>query len=369
MKKIVVALGISAMALLAACGGGGITPAADPLTSADPAKVAQLVQEYQAALSNTDPDITIPPLTRPAPTGKRLEIITCAVPICALYTQGAEEAAAALGWETKQLVAPFTPEGFKETWATVLQDRPDAVVMSAVAPTDTVIDQVRQASEQGIVVVGYGLDLPAGSGSPFTFGTTSPDALRVDGREQGLIVVNDARGAADVLIVTDPAQVVMKAQIEASSSVLESVGSTVEVLEVTASDIGRNVPTQIVTYLQAHPEVEYVVLPNDDFLSGVPQAIRSAGLEDVKLIGEAASNTSVDPLKRGELFASTVHPVLINGWYLVDAIARTMVGDPIEDANPRWVSAIVTKDNADGLGDLQRWPHIEEEFLTAWNVG
>ncbi|WP_113701174.1 sugar ABC transporter substrate-binding protein [Nonomuraea lactucae] len=367
MKKIVIALGAASMTLLAACGSGGQSDARG--TSAAPAAVGKLIDEYEAAVGNTHPDIAIKPISKPAPSGKTLEVITCAVPICALYTEGATKAAQALGWKTKTVVASFTPEGFKETWDTVLQDKPDAVVMAGVVPTDTVIDQVTQANEQGIVVVGYGLDVQAGGDSPFTFGTTSAKALSVDGREQGLAVINDAKGATDVLIVNDPAQVPTKAQVAASTEVLKSVGSRVALLKVSSSEIGKGVPAQIVTNLQANPGVKYVLLPNDDFLSGVPQALKSAGLDHVKVVGEAASEESKAALENGQLLASTAHPVLINGWYLVDAIVRKMVGDPIADANPMWESVIVTRDNVDDLGNLSEWPHIQAEFTSAWNIG
>lgn len=369
MKKIGIALAILPMAFLAACGSSvaGSSPAASDSPTAESAAVSKFIAEYKTLLS-PNPDITIPKLTKPAPTGKTLEIINCAVPICALYTKGATEAAQALGWKTKTVVAPFTPEGFKETWDTVLQDKPDAVVMAGVAPTSSVLSQVQQASGQGIVVVGYGLDVMAGGASPIAYGAASPDAEKIDGRAQALTIVNDAKGPANVLIVTDPSQVSGKPQAVETKSVLESVGSTVDELDVNSADIGNSIPAQIVTYLQAHPKVQYVVVPYDDFLSGIPQALKSAGLEDVKLIGSAAASSSVGLLQSGQLFSTGVHPTLENGWYLVDAIVRKMVGDPLQDANPEWPYAIANKDTVGQLGDLDDWPHIIDAFKAAWNV-
>ena len=359
----------AATVLLTACNssGAGHPKASSSVGSSNPL-VAKYEAEYQALVTNTSPNITIPALTKPAPTGKTVEIITCAVPLCALYTKGATDAAQALGWKTKTIVAPFTPEGFKETWDTVLQDKPDAVVMAAVAPTASVIAQVKQASDEGIVVVGYGLDVQAGGSSPFTFATTSTAALQSAGRAQALTIVNDAKGPANALLLIDPAENNVKLQAAEDQSVLESVGSTVAELNVNSADIGKNVPTEIVTYLQAHPNVQYVVLPNDDFLPGVPQALKSASLNKVKLIGEAANTTSVGLLQNGQLFSSSVHPVVENGWYLVDAIARKMVGDPITDANPVWPQVIANKDTVAKLGDLDDWPHITNKFTAAWNV-
>ena len=365
VKLISAALAAAAAAALAACGSSGGGPAA--AASSKPL-VAEYKAQYRQLEQNTSPDISIPPLTKLAPAGKTVDIMTCAVPICALYTKGATQAAQALGWKTKTVVAPFTPEGFRETWDTVLQDKPDAVVMAAVAPTATVISQVKQASAEGIVVVGYGLDVPAGGTSPFTFATTSVKALQSAGRVQALTVINDANGPADALLVIDPAEQNVVQQAGEDKAALESVGSTVGELDVSSSQIGQNVPTQIVTYLQSHPKVRYVVLPNDDFLPGVPQALASAQLQNVKLIGEAANSTSAALLRNGQLFASSVHPVLVNGWYLVDAIARKMVGDPIKDANPVWPQVIATRQTVGKLGDLDNWPDITAKFEAAWHV-
>ena len=224
-KRIGVALGGFSMALLAACGssGGGTPAAASNSPAADSPGASKLIAEYKAQYkaleTNTSPVITIPPLTKPAPTGKTLDIISCAVPLCALYTKGASEAAHALGWKTRTVVSAFTPQGFQETWDTVLQDKPDAVVMAAVAPTNSVIDQVTQASREGVLVVGYGLDVPAGGTSPFTFATTSVAALASAGRVQALAIVDDANGPANALLLNDPSEVNVKNQVAGSSAV------------------------------------------------------------------------------------------------------------------------------------------------------
>jgi ribose transport system substrate-binding protein len=331
------------------------------------ALVAKLKAEFKAQ-ETANPDISIAPLSKPVPSGKTVDIITCAVPICALYTEGALDAAAALGWKSKTVVAPFTPEGFKETWDTVLQDKPDAVVMAAVTSTSVVLAQVKQAVAEGIIVVGYGLDVPAGGSSPFTFATTSADDLRLDGRSQALAIINNAGGPANVLILVDPTEPNVIAEAAEDKSLIESVGGTVGEINVNTADIGQGVPAQVVTYLQAHPKVQYVAVPTDDWLPGIAQALASAGLSNVKLLGAGASNSSVSSLQSGQLFSSNVHPTVENGWYLVDAIVRKMVGDPIANANPLWPYVIANQDTVGQLGDLNDWPHITNKFLAAWHV-
>jgi ABC-type sugar transport system substrate-binding protein len=237
-----------------------------------------------------------------------------------------------------------------------------------VTSTSVVLAQVKQAVAEGIIVVGYGLDVPAGGSSPFTFATTSADDLRLDGRSQALAIINNAGGPANVLILVDPTEPNVIAEAAEDKSLIESVGGTVGEINVNTADIGQGVPAQVVTYLQAHPKVQYVAVPTDDWLPGIAQALASAGLSNVKLLGAGASNSSVSSLQSGQLFSSNVHPTVENGWYLVDAIVRKMVGDPIANANPLWPYVIANQDTVGQLGDLNDWPHITNKFLAAWHV-
>ena len=56
----------------------------------------------------------------------------------------------------------------------------------------------------------------------------------------------------------------------------------------------------IVSYLRAHPEVNYVALSYDGVGVGLPAALKAAGLADkVKIIGEAPTATNVSYVEAG----------------------------------------------------------------------
>lgn len=369
----VIAASTAALLAVAACsstsaggsGSGGSASGSKTSSSgvveADAAKLAQ----YE----NPKPTVTVPALSKRPPTGKTVDIINCAVPVCALYTQAAEDAAAALGWKTKVVTTQFTPESYTATWTAVVQDKPDVVFAAAVLPAAIVQSQVDALHAAGSIILTYAGDKAAGPGTPYLFSKANTPEQTQQGVVQGLIAVADAQGPPSVLFLAVPDTPSAGPTGAALKSTVEAAGGTYSEVNVNTADIGTKGPGQVVSFLQSHPKVKYVCLPWDDWISGLPQALKSAGLDSVKVIGTAANATSEKDVQAGVIFRSVVHPTAQNSWWMIDAAARQMVGDPVSDPNPAGPVAVVEPGNIDTLGDASSWPHIDSLFLKAWQVG
>lgn len=373
MRKLrSVAIAASAAALLAVTACSSFTSnAADP-TSGGSAASAGVVKADIAKLAhyeNPKPAVTVPALSKRPPAGKTVDIINCSVPVCALYTRAAQQAAAALGWKTKVLTTQFTPESYTATWTSVVQDKPNVVFAAAILPSSIVQAQVNALHAEGAIILPYAGDAPAGPGSPYLFSKANMPEQRQQGVVQGLIAVADAHGAPNVLFLAVPDTPSAAPTGAALKLTVESAGGTYRAIDVNTADIGSKAPAEVVSYLQAHPDITYVCLPWDDWISGLPQALKSAGLGSIKVIGTAADAASESDVATGLMFRSVVHPTAQNAWWMMDAAARQMVGDPIGDPNPPGPVAVVAPGDVSALGDASSWPHINAMFEAAWHVG
>lgn len=370
MKKSRMVLAVAATAMLLAVSACSSTasPQAKTASDADYASIIQSDIEKLAGFENATPDLVVEPLSAKPPTGKSVDIINCAVPVCGLYTKAAEEAAAALGWTTKVLTTQFTPESYTATWTSVVQDKPDVLVVAAVLPSTLVQDQVAALHAAGTIILPYAGDAPAGPDTPYLYAAGGEAEQAQQGVVQGLIAIADAQESPDVLFLNVPSTPSAPPTGVALKEIVEEAGGSYDELAMNTEDIGTSAPGRVVSYLQSHPDVKYVMLPWDDWISGLPQALQSAGLTDVKIIGTAANETSVDVVESGQIFRSVVHPTAQNAWWMIDAAVRQMVGDPIADPNPPGPVAVVEPDNLDGIGNASSWPHIDDLFLTAWQV-
>jgi ABC-type sugar transport system substrate-binding protein len=369
---LLVATGLT-VAILAGCGSSGSSS-----TSAGPASKRAVTAADKAYASYLDPDppLNIEKVTGTAPTGKTMDVITCPVAICSAYTEGAKQAAEALGWSTKVLVSQFSPTSYQSVWNKIVQDKPDVVFVASITPLSVVSQQVLQAKANGAKLVAYGIPEDVGPGASseaaraFEINMAGPAEEAQQGRVEALQAIHDSQGAPNVLVLTDPSIPTFAFEVAAEKKALEAVGAEVAVVDVSQADIGSSLPATVARYLRAHPDVQYVTVPIDDYGAGVPQAIESAGLGGkVKLIGSAASDSSQKLVAEGQVFASTVHPTQANAWYMVDAAVRAFTGDRVADANPAGPISILTKETSEAVGSAATWPSsIYAKFRQAWGV-
>jgi ABC-type sugar transport system substrate-binding protein len=338
-------------------------------TGGGDADAVKAYSERLAGYEGAKPDITIKPLSSRPPTGKAVAIINCAVPVCGLYTDAAKKAADALGWHTTVVTTQFTPESYKAAWDSVVEEKPDVVFAAAVLPSSIVQSEVTALHNDGAIILTYAGDAPAGQGTPYLYSKANAAEQTQQGVVQGLIAIDDAHGGPKVLFLAVPDTPSAAPTGKALKETVQEAGGSYSEIEVNSADIGTAAPAQVVSYLQAHPDIEYVCLPWDDWIAGLPQALKSAGLDSVKVIGTAANATSEQAVSKGQMFRSVVHPTAQNAWFMIDAAVRELVGDPVGDANPPGPVAVVSPDNVDEIGDASSWPHLDSQFLKAWQVG
>lgn len=359
-------------ALLSACGGGGDSSSSTAAeeTQASGNSAQEQAQKTVAEFSAEQPPIKIPAISGPPPKGKSVALISCPVTVCVSVITGAEEAADALGWSHKTFQSPLTPEGYSATWTNALRSNPDAIIyIGGNFPDETVQKQLEEAKERGIPAIGIANNEIPKEGSVLPAVYDGPPQFSESGRLMGALVAAESGSDAHV-VFADPQLPPFEGMKKEFAEEVEKAGGSVEFMQTNIESIGKSLPSQIVGYLQSHPDTNYIALALNDMSPGVPQALEAAGLsEKVKLLSRAPSPSALADIKSGAQFASVAEETSSNGWRAVDAVIRLMLGDSLNCCRyPAGWHQILTKENITDPSATPKTPGDPDAFLEAWGV-
>jgi hypothetical protein len=129
----------------------------------------------------------------------------------------------------------------------------------------------------------------------------------------------------------------------------------------------------IVSYLQTHPKINYLLFQSSGLDVGLTAQLRAAGRTPPQIYGaDAGLQSEIQGVQNGTMVAWSVFPAGVFGWVAADTIARLTLG---ENANI-WNSAtplayVVTKANAQGVNvnDIAFPAGYQQQFRALWHVG
>jgi ribose transport system substrate-binding protein len=126
----------------------------------------------------------------------------------------------------------------------------------------------------------------------------------------------------------------------------------------------------VVSYLQAHPSTNYLVLGSGDAIAGVPQALSAAGLSGrVKIATRGSTTTNIKDVAAGTEALAVTDETVETGWRIVDAFARHFLGDPITNPTPIGTIHAITKGNLPADVNVAfTVPNYQSFFLKAWQL-
>ena len=362
---------IAVTLVLSSCGS---TKSDDTGPAESDAEVAAAVKEAERTVATytaeQDP-IEVAPLTQPAPAGARVAILTCIVPTCAAGTDPAAEAAEHVGWTVMQQQCQLTPEAYTACWNTALQQDPDVIIYVSFFPAALVKDQIAEAKSREIPLVAITYNDASFADSQADAASSGSPELAQSGELMGSVITADAGGPTDVVFVWDPTlKNTLTPLKEGLEKVTDAAGITVQTLDISISDVGSAVPSQVVNYLQRHPEVKYIAMCEADFGAGLPQALKAAGLADkVKIVSRVPHAADLSQIKDGEQFASVAEEVGAAGYRAVDhAIRLLTTGQTVDNDHPGWHQIMVADSITDTSSEPQT-PGVPDAFYDAWNVG
>jgi ABC-type sugar transport system substrate-binding protein len=371
---VVVAATGALLAGTVACGGEqGAAESGQSASSGEHSAAVKAAQDEVAKYSAPQPPIEIPELPSKPPSGKTFTMASCILPVCQTQVKAAQEATKLLGWKMTFLQEPYTPEGYKNVYKQIQQSPPDLLATQPILPDSFIKDELAWITEKKIPLVEVApIDPPK---PPVQAVVNGAPVMSQSGRLMGAIVVADAKGPAKSVFLWDPKSISWIPARDQFTKVVEGAGGSVDILKVSKTEIGKAVPNQVVSYLQAHPDVRYVALGLGDLGAGVPQALKAAGLSDkVKVLSRAPTSATLQEIANGEQFATVAEEIGSSGWRLVDQLVRVEMGVPLSGdlANPAGWHQIFTKANItkDTLSTepAKLTPGVPDAFVKAWHV-
>ena len=364
---------------LSACGGNAApaTVGAAGAPAADPASLAAAqtnLDKYLAAPTSIQQSVT---LTK-VPPRKKVGFVQCADPACAKLATYIKAATGALGWDLVTVNATATDPG------AAIQQAIDAgvdYIATTGFPVALFKQQMAEAKAKGIgMFLCFSTDVPAGPANNLYSDCYDSTAAAAYATAMADYLIVRSKAAANVLVVSIPTYPILTAQVDAMRAELGKNCPTckTDTLEVTVNDlVGGGVPQSISSYLQAHPDVNYVSFTYASLANGVAPALRAAGLSSkVNLVGTQGSQPQMKEVASGTSAAWSALPQELSMWTMVDQMARLSVGqwslaDERKAAVPPFY-LVTTADAANALVNLDDgWPGptgFQDTFRKLWGV-
>jgi ribose transport system substrate-binding protein len=312
-----------------------------------------------------------------APKGVKLAIVSCSATLkgCQVPADAAVEAAKALGWEA----AIFDGRANPKTQASAMLD---ALSWGATFILASSIDYrsiqlpLAEAKKAGVPVasVGQGGDTPNAlpvlePGQLAWAFAVDPDNFGL-GKSIGEWIIKDSDGKANVVAFNDKEfDGVVSQHAGIMDAFSKCPGCKADEQTFSANQIATNLGQQVVGYLRAHPDVNYVYMPYDPAAFAVAAALRQAGLtERVKLASLLGDEENIDLIRKGGgQVADVAFDTTYEGYAAVDQIIRYLNKQKLFEPHGENVPMkVLDKTNLPDKGNWIADNGYKEKYLKLW---
>jgi ribose transport system substrate-binding protein len=328
----------------------------------------QAAERYVAARVSAPNALPVTtPLTKAPPKGKSVVCVEQNLIGDEVICAEAKAAAQVLGWNLRVVQSTTDPQAVAGAMAQAVQLHPDGVIQTAV-PISVFPTQIQQLHAAGIPYVTVSSTDRVG---PLVLANVNNvQEFRLRGAMLAQWAIAKSGGKAQAVITN-------LAQYPTSVNMTQEFLNTMQAdcsackassIDVQVSEIGTSLPGRLVSFLQAHPGVHWIVLHVGSMIVGVPQALAAAGLgSSTHILTESGT---LDFVRNGQEEVNTPDDAMV-GWLMMDALARKFEGLPIpENQYATLPTRFVTKANVGNQNvPYVGVPNYQELFKKLWLVG
>ncbi len=333
--------------------------------------------------TNTNVD----PTKRPAVKGKHIFVISQgqAGLSSSIPSNGAMDAAQAMGWQATLLDAKLSPANDGPLIQQAISQGADGIILDGM-DCNQVVAPLQQAKARGISVVPiYAYDCndplekagPPLFSAPVNFNNLPNKDLGAFGesygRDQANYVISTSNNQAKVLLINDLEFTVLKyTGAGFADQIAHSGGSkVVDTLNFVAADLPTpKVSQEIQAELLKHPEINWIKSPYT-FASqlGIQPAIANQAGK-YKVMGGEGFQPELNLIRTGAFTAVNVIDSEWTGWAAIDAMNSVFRHQKTRPSGIGWTIADATH-NLPAPGTLVPSPNIDfkAEYKKAWGVG
>jgi ribose transport system substrate-binding protein len=306
------------------------------------------------------------PITKPIPKGKTIDWIVCGVPGCTVLTNPLKAAAAKLGWKVVAIPGGLTPETILNAWNLAVQNKPGAVVGTGF-PESIFAAPLAKLESEGIPVInGFVTDTPGNGITAIVNG--SPSYTQAGKALADFVLGTDGSSANSLFLggTTFPASQFEQNAFDAEYKKLCPSCQTSSI-EEPATLSGDALTASIVASLTRDPSINFVVASQPNDVYGLPQALKAAGLTNVKILSNTPDATTLQYLKQGLIAGIMDVPNTDTMAEIVDAFARHFTGQSVTpDEGPGGDWAVTQKTASQVKYPYYLVPGYLNQYVKLW---
>ena len=319
-------------------------------------------------------------LTARPKSGVKVTFINAEVGPAPSFGVGVKAASEALGWQYNELGVDLRNPATVNSAFVQAIDGGAQVIVTAALDQALMQDALTTAKSKGIVVIDAATSNKAGNGITAIVGSTSQAAGLWAGLPALQMIVDSggAAGKADIAMAFEPQlETVHRPNLDAVKAEVATFcpdTCTTSEIPVPIGDAlaGKGAAT-IISFLQQHPNIDYVYVAGPELSLGLAGALQEAGLTKIKFLGSAPDQAAIEETAKGAGAGWGAVPFVEWGWQLVDAAARAIGGQDVTVAEkagiPIW---LVNPDNAGTVTFENKYPSAPkgyaDQFKKRWGL-
>jgi ABC-type sugar transport system substrate-binding protein len=376
-RGVLGALSALLLVVLAACGvaagtdGSSSSKSGKPDAAAAEADVAaaqERIAPYLTPVKKIDIDT---PLTKKPEAGKVVAHIRYNNPTAAEYDPAVEAAAAALQWKVEiSAVDGADPQSVNNAMTRAVSEGVDYIALQG-GDIAAMGQGLAEAKKARIPVF-----MAAGVGEPKGDENGIYGNVQVDGTPAGNVgivdqAIIDSKGSGTILYVNAPDFPVLAPLDDiVTKHVHDSCGGcTINKLGISAGDLSGDVASQVVNAIRHSPDTKYVAASFDTLTNGLPEALKAAGLDDVKIYISQPNAIAVKKIESGDFHAGLLTSNANLPWLLFDQIARVSVGmDPQQKEHAKVSQQMWTTEDMPKGETGWDPPGYQDQYKKLWQI-
>ncbi|MCE0763549.1 substrate-binding domain-containing protein [Pseudonocardia kujensis] len=368
---------MSGTLVLSACSSG---PSTDSSSATTPEQTRACVVKANAFLADWKTFPTTLPQSPPArytkldqkpPTGKRAVYVRQNFPAAQSTSDGAHAAAEALGWNYQAVIYDNSVPDFIAKLDSVIATKPDFIMTNGL-PAASFQKQIDDAKAAGITFVLTSVSDPPVSVPGLGGVGNATETAKVISRIHANMALSTSGRTAKTVIFSLDYPILDVSEDEYAKVMSEACPAcTTEVVKIQPKDIGTPAATsQMVSKLEADPSTKYAYTMIGDIASGLAQALKPAGLDDVRIFGQVPNESSIAALRDGTNAWWVNQSSRINGYDMMDMAARISVTGRVQSDPGGYPLALLTKDNVPpGTAAPVIPENVLDLYEQTWGVG
>jgi ABC-type sugar transport system substrate-binding protein len=287
--------------------------------------------------------------------------------VCAIFAQLMPAPAKALGGKFVAVNSGNTATTSQAAAATALSDKPAAVLVGASAP-QLYGGYLNKLVSAGSVVAGGGTV----GGGPYGVQDAVGGAQSVTHAGELLadwVTVNKGPSANVVFFGTPELTFSAGMQAAFAQTLTQRCpGCQADYQQLSIETFGTTAPSQVISYLQSHPDVNTVVFASMEAATGLAAALKDAHLSPTTL-GFAPTASNLQDIADGGLTAGLALDFNVQVWMQLNLAARLLAHQSTAESNLEVDMQFLTRSDLQGVNVSQGWtgyPDVAQRFAQLW---